>query len=241
MWDFLKFSSTLKPVFQTDLHSHLLPGIDDGAKSFEESAMVIKCMIDIGFTKAITTPHVISDAYRNTPAIIKAKAQELKAYLNANNIIFRIEAAAEYMLDEMVWDALNQNQELLTFSDNYILFETNTYDEPPLLNDFIFKLKVKNLIPVLAHPERYKYLLNNHERIEDLFERGVLFQVNALSLMGNYSKPIQRVARFLLDKRLIHFVGSDCHSQKHAIAIKNGIKNKYFQKALELPLLNYTI
>ena len=93
----------------------------------------------------------------------------------------------------------------------------------------------------MAHPERYKYLYNNIGRVEDLAERGVFFQVNALSLMGGYSKPVQQVAKLLLDKNLIHFLGTDCHSLKQAQTIKARLSHKYFQKALELPLLNYSI
>lgn len=241
MWSFFKSKAEVKPLYKTDIHSHLLPGIDDGVKTLQEAEQVINILMEAGLSKAITTPHIIIDQYRNTPAIIRAKAAELNDHLLKRNIPFVLEAAAEYMFDESVFETLMKGEELLTFAGQYLLFETNTYAEPINLNDFIFRLKVKGYIPVMAHPERYKYLYNNLERAEDLQDRGVLFQVNALSLMGNYSKPVQKVAIEFLNKKMIHFIGTDCHGIKHAQLIKTGIANKYFQQALELPLLNYSI
>jgi protein-tyrosine phosphatase len=130
---------------------------------------------------------------------------------------------------------------LLTFGDRYLLFETNTFAEPMLLDDFIFKLKVKGIKPVMAHPERYQYLENNTNRIDDLIDRGVLFQVNTLALSGHYSKAIQRNAQHLVERKLVHFLGSDCHTLHHANLLKDAVKHKYFRKALDLPLLNYSI
>lgn len=241
MWNLFTRKKENLPLFKTDLHSHLLPGIDDGVKTFEEAEAAILLFVETGFTKAITTPHIMSDYYRNTPSIINAKTKELRTYLEQKNIPFEIQCAAEYYFDETLMDLLSSNSELLTFGGRYLLFETNTYAEPIMLNDFIFQMKVKGFIPVLAHPERYRYLQNNFERIEDLLDRGVLFQVNSLSLTGYYSKPIQKTANLLVEKKIVHFLGSDCHSVKHAKLMKEAIHNKYFGKALELPLMNFSI
>jgi protein-tyrosine phosphatase len=241
VWGFLKKSETNTPLFKTDIHSHLLPGIDDGVKTLEEAEAIINLFSQLGFTKAITTPHIMNDYYRNTPQIIRTKRDELNAYLKSKNILFEVACAAEYYFDETLLDLLASNQELLTFGDQYLLFETNTFAEPMMLDDFIFKLKVKNFRPVLAHPERYQYLQNNFSRIENLLERGVLFQVNALSLTGYYSKPIQKIANQLVEHKMVHFLGSDCHTVHHAKLMGEAVHNKYFQKALELPLLNYSI
>jgi protein-tyrosine phosphatase len=241
VWGFLKSKETNTPLFKTDIHSHLLQGIDDGVKSLEEAETIIKLFIETGFTKAITTPHIMNDYYRNTPAGIKSKKEELDNYLKAKNISFEIDCAAEYYFDETLMELLASNAELLTFADNYLLFETNTFAEPMMLDEFIFQLKVKNYKPVLAHPERYQYLQNNFERIENLLQRGVLFQVNSLSLTGFYSKPVQKVANQLVESRMVHFLGSDCHTIHHAQLMKEAVHNKYFRKALELPLINYSI
>jgi tyrosine-protein phosphatase YwqE len=241
VWDFFKTEKKTSPIFKTDIHSHLLPGIDDGVKTLKEAEEVIRVFTGLGFTKSITTPHIMSDSYRNTPAIISAKAKELNAYLTENKIQFDIQFAAEYYFDEFLMDLVSGNSELLTFGDQYLLFETNTFAEPMLLDDFIFKLKVKGIKPVMAHPERYQYLENNNKRIEDLLDRGVLFQVNSLALSGHYSKAIQKNAYHLVERKLVHFLGSDCHTLHHATLLKDTLQHKYFKKALELPLLNYSI
>ena len=241
MWDFFKRKTETFPLFKTDIHSHLLPGLDDGVKTFEEAESIIKLFQETGFSKAITTPHIMNDYYRNTPSGINAKAEALRAHLKKVNISFKIECAAEYYLDEMLMHLLSTDSALLTFGGKYILFETNTFAEPMMLDDFIFQLKIKGYQPVLAHPERYQYLQKNFGRVEDLINRGVLFQVNSLSFTGYYSKAIQKVANQIVENRMAHFLGSDCHTVRHAELLKKAVHHKYFQKALELPLLNYSI
>jgi tyrosine-protein phosphatase YwqE len=241
VWNFFKSNKDAHPLFKTDLHSHLLPGLDDGVKSFEESEQVILSFQELGFSRAITTPHIMSDYYRNTAEGIKQKGKELNAYIKSRNISFDIEVAAEYYFDETLLDLVNSKNEILEFGDKYILFETNSFSEPAMLDDLVFQLKVKNYKPVMAHPERYQYLQSNFARIEDLIDRGVYMQVNALSFLGFYSRPIQKVAQQLVDKKMVHFLGSDCHNPNHAKLLKKCLSNKYFNKALELPLLNHSL
>ncbi len=241
MWNFFKRNEATPPLFKTDLHSHLLPNLDDGVKSFEEAETIIRLFEETGFNKAVTTPHIMNDYYRNTSEGIKARTGELKSFLKQKNIDFEIQCAAEYYFDETLMDLLLSNVELLTFGSRYILFETNTFAEPMLLDDFIFQLKVKDYKPVLAHPERYQYLQNNFTRMEDLINRGVFLQVNSLSFTGYYSRPIQKIANQLVEKKMVHFLGSDCHTIQHARLMKNAIHNRHFKKALDLPLLNYSI
>jgi tyrosine-protein phosphatase YwqE len=109
------------------------------------------------------------------------------------------------------------------------------------LDELIFQLKVKDYKPVMAHPERYQYLQNNFQRVEDLIERGVYMQLNSLSLIGFYSRPIQRTAQQLVEKKMVHFLGSDCHNIDHANGLKRCLADKNFKKALDLPLLNNSI
>jgi len=241
VWNFFKKKYPTPPLFKTDIHSHLLPNLDDGVSSFEEAVLIIELFQDAGFTKAITTPHIMNDYYRNTSDGIKQKADELRKILLQKNIHFDIQFAAEYYFDESLISLVSGGSEMLTFGDKYLLFETNTFAEPMSLNEFIFQLKVNGYKPVLAHPERYRYLHNNYNRIEDLVDRGVLLQVNALSLTGFYSRPIQVAANKLVDMKMVHFLGSDCHNLKHAQLLKKAIGNKYFTKALNLPLMNYSI
>jgi protein-tyrosine phosphatase len=241
VWNFFKRKKAIPDLFHTDLHSHLLPNLDDGVETFEQSLAIISTFMEVGFTKAITTPHIMSDTYRNSPETILPRLQELRQYLVDHHITFDIHAAAEYYFDETTMDLVNKNAPLLTFGDRYMLFETNTFSEPMMLNDFIFQLKVKGYKPVMAHPERYQYLQNNLERVEDLMDRGTLMQVNSLSLSGHYSRAIQKTANQLVENRLVHFLGSDCHTPHHARLLKETIQSKYFHKALNLPLLNYSL
>ncbi len=226
---------------QTDIHSHLLPQLDDGVKSLEEATTLIKQFIDLGYSKLITTPHIMSDYYRNEPSQILSALDSLKHHLNNENLIFPIEAAAEYYLDESLSAKAKTNEELLTFGKKYLLFETNFLTEPFQLKEFIFDLTTQGYQPILAHPERYQYLVNDFSKVEDLRNRGLLFQISIPSIIGVYSKPIQKLAIKLIDLGWVDFLGSDCHNQIHMDALKDAFKNKYFEKALELPLLNRSL
>jgi protein-tyrosine phosphatase len=223
----------------TDIHSHLLANLDDGVQSMQEAEQIILDFKKLGYSKLITTPHVMSDHYRNDAVTISQKLEELKAYLQLKKIEIEIEAAAEYYLDETFYQQVNALTPLLTFGKRYLLFETNYLSEPYQLKDFIFKITTRGYQPVLAHPERYQYM--TMERAEDLRNRGVLFQINILSLLGYYNKPIRSMAYEFIDKGWIEFLGSDCHNYLHMKELQKAIKNKYFKKALDLPLLNRMI
>lgn len=224
-----------------DIHSHLLPGLDDGVQSFEEAEEVILHFQQMGYRKLITTPHVMSDFYRNTNDGILSKLKEVNAMLAQKGIDVTLETAAEYYLDEVFMQRLQADEALLTFGNRYLLFETNFMTEPLMLKEFIFLATTKGYKPVLAHPERYMYLQSKFEKAEDLIGRGVLFQLNIASLSGYYSKSAQATAQKLIDKGHVHFLGSDCHNLQHIQLAAESKKNKYFQKAISLPLLNNTL
>lgn len=226
---------------KVDIHSHLLPGIDDGAQTMEESIVLIRAFAALGYRKLVTTPHIMSDIYRNTPEIINDKLQQVKAELEAQQIVIELEAAAEYYLDENLMAALQDDQPLLSFGQRYILFEANFLSEPLLLKEFIFLASTKGYKPVLAHPERYAWLQQNDEKISDLLERGVLFQLNISSLAGYYSRPVRQMARTLINRGQVHWLGSDCHQMHHIELIRSLTGSKYMKKALNLPLLNNTL
>lgn len=228
------------PNLTTDIHSHLLPGIDDGVKTLEESEQVITHLQRLGFTRLITSPHV-HELYRNTTDIIQRKLEEVREHLKSKNIDVQISAIAEYNLDEWLLQRVEEKTKLLTFSQNHLLFETNFFSEPLVLNDFIFKIIALGYKPVLAHPERYMYLTNNKSRIEDLLSRGVLLQLNTMSLTGLYGPEVEKLARFLIDQKFVHMIGSDCHNLQHAQVLARAQKTKYYTKVLSLPLLNYSL
>jgi len=218
------------------MHSHLLAGLDDGVKSHEEALLIIQNFARLGYKKIITTPHIMSDYYRNEPEPILAKLEELKAFLALNQIQITIEAAAEYYLDETLITKINDQKRLLTFGSNHLLFETNFFSEPFQLNEFIFNAITHGYKPILAHPERYQYM--TMQKAEDLKDRGVLLQLNIPSIVGFYGKPVERIAVKLIEAGLIDLVGSDCHNLLQFNALEDAFKNKNFKKALALPLLN---
>lgn len=225
----------------TDIHSHLLAGIDDGAKNLEESLTLIKKLQMAGYTRFVTTPHIMSDFYRNTPEIIREKLAELQQYLQANEVNVQIEAAAEYYADEGFMHKVERGDELLTFGNQYILIETGFQDKPRYLKQAIFDLQTSGYKPVFAHPERYQYLYEDFKIVEELYELGVLLQINLNSIAGYYGKAAQLLAEKLITKNMVHWVGSDCHHQRHADSISQAQKSKFYPKLLSLPLLNFEL
>lgn len=225
----------------TDMHSHLLPNLDDGVRSFEQAEEIIQRFISMGYTRLITTPHVMSDTYRNTSEQILNRLEQLRAYLREKNINIQIDAAAEYYLDEELIRKVESNEPLLTFGDRFLLFETNFLTEPLNLRDFIFLASSKGYRLVLAHPERYLYLQQNLGKMEDLLSRGIYFQLNISSFTGYYSKTVQATVNKMIEKEWVHLLGSDCHHLQHTKLMETALPMKYFQKALSLPLLNKSL
>jgi len=218
------------------MHSHLLPGIDDGVVSNEKSLETILKLMDLGYEKFVTTPHIMSDTYPNTPGVIHDKLSSLNEFLKLKGMTVEVQAAAEYYLDEQTMKAVNGPDELLTFGNKYLLFETNYLSEPYVLKEFIFQATSRGYLPVMAHPERYQYM--TMEKAQDLIDRGVLLQVNILSLSGFYMKTAQKLAEKLIDHKMISFLGTDCHSPLQAVALEKALRTPAFKNAMDLPLLN---
>ena len=238
-----KLSENNLPVIPVtiDMHSHLLPGIDDGSESLEQSIEMIKTFRDMGYRKVITTPHIMADFYKNTPEIIEEKLQLVREELEAQRIPVEIEAAAEYYLDEGLMDKLNKEIPLLTFGEKYLLFETSYISPIASIDKAIFTMKMQGYQPVLAHPERYIYLYHNFDEIIRIQEIGVLLQININSLSGYYSKAAKVFAEQLIDKKLVSFIGSDCHRPQHLEVMQQTSSQPYYRKVLQLNLLNNTL
>lgn len=224
-----------------DIHSHLLPGIDDGSGSLEESLELLGHFHDMGYRKIITTPHIMSDFYPNTPAIIRQKLKELQEAVKLQQLDIEISAAAEYFLDEQLYAQLDQPEQLLTFGKNYLLFETGFINQPVILFDAIFKMQSQGLKPVFAHPERYAYIQGNYRMAQEIVDRGALLQLNLNSLTGYYSPMAKKTAEKLIDDGLISFAGSDLHNIRHMESLSGAINKKYFDKLLALDLLNNSL
>ena len=200
-------------VLQTDIHSHLIPGIDDGSPDLETSISLIKKMQELGYKKVITSPHVMSDFYKNTAAIILSGLADVRAELQAQAISIEIDAVAEYYIDFDFEQKIGK-EKFLTFGNNYILVELSFMQAPQNLFDIIFKLQMEGYKVVLAHPERYAYYVKKD--YEELVARGVLLQINLLSLIGYYSPKVQQKTKSLITESQVSFVGTDCHNMNHA-------------------------
>ena len=227
------------PAVTVDVHSHLLPGIDDGAQNMEESIEMIRRFVDMGYTKLVATPHVMSDFYRNTTETILAKRDEVREALVAEGIDIAFDAAAEYYLDEGLVDKLRNKEPLLTFGDNYLLFETSYMNASANLVQAVFMMQSQGYKPVMAHPERYTYWFGKFDKIREVWEKGVHMQVNLMSLTGYYSKPSKEIAEKLIDENMVSFVGTDCHRSKHQDVLDRARSSEYYAKALQLPLKNF--
>ncbi len=201
------------PVLKVDLHSHLIPGIDDGSKSMEESLILLKGMEALGYQKIITTPHIMLDAYRNTPEIITKGLYLLREAAQEAGLTIEIEAAAEYYLDDG-FEALLRKGNMLTINEKYLLFETSYFAKPMQLEEMIFAITSSGYIPLMAHPERYRYIKDPLKEYERFKELGVLFQVNLNSFGGHYGKDAKDKANFLRKEGMIDFLGSDVHHSK---------------------------
>lgn len=205
----------------TDMHSHLLPGIDDGAPDLPTSVELIKGLIQLGYSKLITTPHIMQVLHPNSPQIILAKLQELKQELNRQQIGIDISAAAEYFLDDAFASLLKQKTPLLTFGNNYVLVEFSLANPSFGVKEMLFELQMQGYVPVIAHPERYLYLSRNREFYDEMKASGCLFQLNLLSLAGYYGKAENEMARYLLQKNYVNLLGTDVHHARHLAALNN--------------------
>ncbi|MBK8614974.1 MAG: capsular biosynthesis protein [Flavobacteriales bacterium] len=218
-------------VLGADMHSHFIPGIDDGAPTLEASLELITAMHGLGYRKVITTPHVMADGYRNTPEKIKAGLETVRAAVRDQGLAIEVDAAAEYYLDHEL-EGKVQRKEVLTFGDNLLLFELPFISEPQILLNVVFTMQTQGYRPVLAHPERYGFWHNDLSSAEKLKERGVLFQLNTVALMGAYGPAARKAAEKYIDLGWYELLGSDCHRMDHIEAIKATLTEPYLHKVL---------
>ena len=207
----------------TDFHSHLIDGIDDGVNSVEESMIILSALSQFGYKKVITTPHIMSDYFKNTPEIIELGYKRILNELQLRKIPIELEFAAEYYLDYAFENLVKQNN-LLTFGDKYVLVELSYLNPPNNLNDISFELICSGYKPILAHPERYLYWANDISKFEELKDRGWLFQLNIMALMGYYSPQTKILAEKMIDLGLYNFIGTDVHNEKQIAVIEDALK-----------------
>lgn len=215
-----------------DIHSHFIPGIDDGAQTMEDSILLLSGMAEFGYQKVITTPHIMSDFFRNTPEIIKHGLDELRITLKSTDIPLQVDAAAEYYFDSEFSAKISGGQ-ILTFGNKYVLFELSYLNAPEGLGEMIFQLKTSGYTPVLAHPERYPFWYSNPDKFTEIKSRGALLQLNINSLTGFYSPAAKKIAEWLIDQNMIDFLGTDCHHQGHLKLMRKAVQERHLKKLID--------
>ena len=224
MFDFFRRSSRTRVDLSglvADMHSHLIPGIDDGSPDIETSLEMIRALYDLGYRKLITTPHVQWEMYKNTPEIIQKGIEQLREGVAATEMKLELRGAAEYFLDEYLDEQLAADKPLLTLKDNLVLVEFSFIRQPMDLKDKIFQLQIKGYQPVIAHPERYLFFGAQKSAYDELKNMGCLFQLNLLSLCGYYGKKQVELASYLIKKNYVNLLGSDVHNLRHLGVLKN--------------------
>jgi hypothetical protein len=233
--------SDLIPEGTVDIHSHILPGIDDGAPDITHTKKLLAGLHKIGFTKCIATPHTLPEIWENTTVGINETFTTTKQQLEEPHQTMLQHAASEYMINEAFLERL-QSEPLLTIKDNMVLIEMSYMNPPLALKEIIFEIQLKGYQPLLAHPERYLFYHQNTKMYTTLKELDVKFQLNLLSTVGYYGSSVATAADFLLKENYIDFVGTDVHHRKHIGAFENKIiiksekqlecaieKNSYFK------------
>lgn len=227
-------------AFSTDIHSHLIPGIDDGVQDIGEAVEMIRGFSELGFKKLVTTPHIMSDYYRNTPEIILKGLDLVRAAVAKEKIPITLDAAAEYYLDEDLLQKI-YNEKLLTIGNKYLLFEVSYINPPDNLYNVIFEMNVRGYTPLLAHPERYPFWYGKFEEYHRLKEAGALFQLNTNSLTGYYGIAAKKISERLIDENMIDFIGSDLHGQRHLESLRHVVEEKHLWKLAAIGVRNSSI
>src|SRR5688572_11623644 len=215
-----------------DIHSHILPGIDDGAHDIETSLQLVTGMCKLGITKAVATPHIIGDLYRNNPEIINKALEKLKTACIEQGITIELCAAAEYMLDDYFMELLRKKATILPVTKNLVLTEISYTTLPNNLENMAFEIITNGYQPIMAHPERYFYYHKNYDNFFRLKELGFLLQVNLLSLTSYYGAAVTKAAKFIVEKGLADLVGTDMHHTRNLEALSKKENQVIIQKAL---------
>lgn len=225
----------------TDMHSHLIPGIDDGSRSMDETIALLTKFESLGYKKVITTPHVYSDCYKNTPEIILNGLEDVRETAKKLGLTIQIEAAAEYYCDEYLLELI-RTENLLPIGGKYVLIEFPFLSEMTNWKEFTFGIQSVGYTPIIAHFERYVYWHGSVETAKEMRESGAKIQLNINSLTRHYGSDVKKQGEYLIDKQLVDFLGTDCHRIQHLLLTEKNANLPYLHKAIKTnQLLNNTI
>ncbi|WP_299325028.1 CpsB/CapC family capsule biosynthesis tyrosine phosphatase [uncultured Maribacter sp.] len=223
-----------------DIHNHILPRIDDGAKTVEDSIELIKGFNEFGVTDFICTPHIMENYYPNNPNTINGSLSLLKNALKMNNLEHvNVVAAAEHMIDSG-FEKILEDKDIMPLAKNYLLIEMSYLQASINFDSSVEKIKSAGLFPIFAHPERYAYFHNKLKSLNKIKDKGVFFQLNMLSLSNYYGKDVNKVATHLIKENLIDFIASDTHSINHINHLKTITVNTALLDLL-FPIITKTI
>ena len=197
-----------------DFHTHILPNIDDGSRSIEETFNLIKEAKNVGFEAIISTSHYIEEYYETNAPEREVWINAIYENLQAKNIDINLYLGNEIYLSENIIKLLEEGKASTINDTSYVLFEMPLNAEPMNLYDVIYEMMQYKLVPILAHPERYSFVQKEPELIYDLIEKGVLMQANFGSILGIYGEKAQMIVRKFFESNMIHFLGTDVHRQK---------------------------
>lgn len=217
--------------YSTDVHCHILPGVDHGSQDVEQSIEMLRAERDMGITRVILTSHVTAETFENTPDTLRPAFEILKQAVAETEDISHMQLylSAEYRMDEF-WDKQYTLGNQIAMPGNYILMENSFHQELLGLDELLFDLKVKGYKPILAHPERYIYYAQRKQRLEQLHNTGTKFQVNLLSLAGYFGQHCRETALWLVKHGMVDMLGSDMHGMEHVKVIQDYINSKEWRK-----------
>ncbi|KIA93836.1 histidinol phosphatase [Pedobacter kyungheensis] len=204
-----------------DMHSHILPGIDDGSPDVATSIRFVKSLQELGFDQLIATPHIFKELYPNTPKTIGDAKALLQSEMTKQNITLKLGAAAEYMVDQ----DFTLNQPLCKLDHKHVLIEMSYLNESPEISKTIFDIEIAGYQPILAHPERYTFYFKDQNRLKRFKEKGCLMQLNLLSVVGYYGKEVKQLAEILIKEKMYDLAGTDLHHDKHLITLTNAVES----------------
>lgn len=206
----------------TDVHSHVLYGIDDGSKTIDESIQLLRKLASIGFKNVIATPHYIEGSEYNASNKEKlARLDNLKKRIKSENIDINLYLGNEIFINNNISNDIKVGNIYTLNNSKYLLFELPFHDEILNLEDIVYELKIEGYIPILAHPERYTYYWKKLDVFDKLKEDGLLFQGNFSSILGYYGKYSMKTLKYLLKKGYIDYLGTDIHHIKNTYVIDN--------------------
>lgn len=233
-----KGNSESRLFYRTEIHCHIMPGVDHGASTVNDSLELIEAERRWGIDRFILTSHVTEDTFENNPETLAEGFARLKEGVDKVEMPVRMAYSAEYRLDTLFMEQLRQNR-IVPMPGNYLLVENSYIQEPMGLDNLLFDLKVKGYKVIMAHPERFPYYHGNASRYEQLHSAGNLFQVNLLSLAGFFGKDAKKVAEWMAKQGMVDFLGSDVHHMRHVEAIDAYLKSSDYRKLL--PYLKKTV